>query len=312
MVNLFTQQPFNFLIVIIGPTAIGKTSVAIELADLFNTEIISADSRQFYKELKIGTASPSLDQLAQVKHHFIGHLNVTDLYNVYKFETDVLNLLSTLFLNRKYVVLVGGSGLYIDAVCKGIDVLPDPDPDLRKYLHEKWKKEGTASLQKDLSTLDPEYFTVVDKHNPKRLMRALEVCITTGKKFSELRLSNPKARNFIAIKIGLDLPREELFTRINQRVDQMIEDGLIDEANSLWSYRHLNALNTVGYKELFEYLDGRIALDKAIEKIKTDSRHYAKRQLTWFRKDQDIKWFSPHERHAIVSYIRNRSRIQEM
>ncbi|MCX6234134.1 MAG: tRNA (adenosine(37)-N6)-dimethylallyltransferase MiaA [Bacteroidetes bacterium] len=309
MVNLVTQQPFKFLIVIIGPTAIGKTTISIELANLFHTEIISADSRQFYKELKIGTASPSLDQLAQVRHHFIGHLNVTDPYNVYKFETDVLNLLTTLYSSKKYVVLVGGSGLYIDAVCKGIDVLPDPDPDLRKYLQEKWKKEGIASLQKDLSTLDPEYFTVVDKHNPKRLMRALEVCMTTGKKFSELRLSKPKARNYITVKIGLDLPREELFARINQRVDQMIEDGLIDEARSLWPYRHLNALNTVGYKELFEYLDGRIALDKAIGKIKTDSRHYAKRQLTWFKKDQDIMWFSPHECHAIVTYIKNRLRI---
>jgi tRNA dimethylallyltransferase len=306
-VDYSASPPNKFLIVIVGPTAVGKTSLAIDLARIFDAEIISADSRQFFRELRIGSSAPLIYQLKMVPHHFIGHLNVTDNYNVYRFESDVLELLEILYMKMSHVIMTGGSGLYIDAVCHGIDELPDPDPLVRQNLLERYAKEGIAALQNELAESDPAYYEAVDKNNPKRLIRALEVCIITGKRYSDLRLNKPKIRNFEVIKIGLDLPREELFNRINNRVDNMINMGLVGEASSLIPFRHLNALNTVGYKEIFKYLDGELSLDRAIEKIKTNSRHYAKRQLTWFKRDVDTRWFKPDQLSEIIDYIKEKS-----
>ena len=293
----------NKLIVIAGPTAIGKTSKAIQLAQSLKSEIISADSRQFYRELKIGVAAPSAEELNAVKHHFIGHLSIENYYNVSKYEQDVLLFLNAYFKEHQYAILVGGSGLYIDAVCKGIDELPDPDEELRQRLKDTFEKEGLESLKNQLERLDPEYFQIVDLNNPNRILRALEVCMSTGKTYTSLRQNAAKSREFEIIKIGLDRPREELFDVIEQRVDSMIEKGLVDEVKGLEEFKHLNALNTVGYKEIFNYLDGIWTLDLAIEKVKTHTRRYAKRQLTWFKKDQDFKWFHPDEVDEIIAHI---------
>ncbi|MEI6823393.1 MAG: tRNA (adenosine(37)-N6)-dimethylallyltransferase MiaA [Bacteroidota bacterium] len=287
MINLTHK---NTLIVIAGPTGIGKTALAIDVAMHFNTEIVSADSRQFYKELKIGAAFPNRKELSAVKHHFIGNLSITDEYNVSKYEQDALQTLETIFTTQTTAVLVGGSGLYLDAVCKGIDELPDPDPELRESIKTLFYENGITALQSKLKLLDPEYYNQVDRDNPKRLMRAIEVCITTGKTYTSLRLSNPKPRDFNIIKIGLFTDREVMYWRINQRTDKMIKDGLIDEAFSLLSFRNYNALNTVGYKELFNYFDKTLTLEEAIDKIKINTRRYAKRQLTWFNKDKNIIW----------------------
>ncbi|MCD4731347.1 MAG: tRNA (adenosine(37)-N6)-dimethylallyltransferase MiaA [Bacteroidales bacterium] len=293
----------NKLIVIAGPTAIGKTTKAIQLAQWLDSEIISADSRQFYKELKIGVATPSIKELEAVKHHFVGHLSIAEYYNVSRYEQDVLRLLETYFKEHQYGILVGGSGLYIDAVCKGIDELPDPDNYLRERLKDTYNKKGLEHLKNQLQELDPEYYKIVDLNNPNRILRALEVCIATGKTYTSLRQNEAKPREFEIIKIGLDRPREELFNIIEQRVDRMIEMGLVDEVQSLQHYKNLNALNTVGYKEIFNYLDGIWTLDLTIEKIKTHTRRYAKRQLTWFKKDQDITWFHPDEMDKIIKHI---------
>lgn len=293
----------NKLIVIAGPTAIGKTAKAIQLAQSLDSEIISADSRQFYKELKIGVAAPSTDEMEAVKHHFVGHLSITDYYNVSRYEHDVLQLLKSYFKKHHYAILVGGSGLYIDAVCKGINELPDTDIDMRQKLKDIYTKDGLEPLKKQLQELDPSYYQIVDLNNPNRILRALEVCLATGSTYTSLRNNETKAREFEIIKIGLDRPREELFNVIEQRVDRMIQVGLVDEVRSLQDYKNLNALNTVGYKEIFNYLDGEWSFDKAIEKIKTRSRRYAKRQLTWFRKDQDFTWFHPDEIDKILAYI---------
>ena len=279
------------LVVIVGPTASGKTDVAIRLAQRLGTEIISADSRQFYKEIPLGTAAPDAGQLALVKHHFVGHLSIFDDYNVSRFEQDVLALLAGRFQQTGVMVMVGGSGLYIDAVCKGIDDLPDPDEQLRKELDEKLQKEGIEALQQELKLLDPEYYQEVDLMNPKRLMRAIEVCLQTGEKYSALRKNRPADRPFDIVKIGLEMERQTLFERIERRTDQMMEQGWLEEAESVFPYRYLNSLNTVGYKELFKYLDGEWSLDLAVEKIKTNTRRYAKRQMTWFKKDKAINWF---------------------
>jgi tRNA dimethylallyltransferase len=293
----------NKLIVIAGPTAIGKTAKAIQLAQSLDSEIISADSRQFYKELKIGVAAPSTDEMEAVKHHFVGHLSITDYYNVSRYEHDVLHLIKSYFKKHHYAILVGGSGLYIDAVCKGIDDLPDPDKNIRQRLKDIYAKSGLEPLKKQLQKLDPSYYQIVDLDNPNRILRALEVCLATGRTYTSLRNNETKAREFEIVKIGLDRPREELFDIIEQRVDRMIQVGLVDEVRSLQDYKNLNALNTVGYKEIFNFLDGTWSFDKAIEKIKTHSRRYAKRQLTWFRKDQDISWFHPDELDKIHAYI---------
>lgn len=302
-------KPFSLkptLIVIAGPTAVGKTSTGIEIAKSLGTEIISVDSRQFYKELQIGVAAPTIEELRDVRHHFVGHLSITDYYNVSMFEKDVLNFLEKWFQKNPVALMVGGSGLYIDAVCKGIDDFPDPPDELRNVLKSRLKTEGIKSLRDELKQVDPDYYDVVDLDNPNRIQRALEVYHTTGIPFSELRKNTVKKRPFDIVKIALNRPRAELFERIHSRVDQMIEDGLIDEVKSLGKYRDLNSLNTVGYKEILKYLDGEWSLDLAIEKIKTNTRRYAKRQLTWFKKNEVYKWFQPSDKSDILNLIKGK------
>jgi len=291
------------LIVIVGPTASGKTGLAIDLASYFRTEIISADSRQFYHEIPIGTAAPTPEQLVKVRHHFVGQRSILEDYNVSRFEKEVLELLAEKFEEKEVMVMVGGSGLYINAVCKGIDDLPDPEPALREELNAIFQQKGISALQELLKQLDPEYFEQVDQNNPKRLLRALEVCRQTGKKYSDLRLDKPIERNFNILKIGLEVDRKLLVQRINQRTDKMLQQGWLEEAKTVFPYHHLNALNTVGFKELFMYLDGEWTLEQAIEKIKINTRRYAKRQMTWFRKDPDIHWFSPDDKEGILTFI---------
>lgn len=305
MLNLLTTSWMKnkCLLVLTGPTAVGKTELSLEIARLRNAEIISADARQFYRELQIGTAAPSKHTLEAVKHHFIQHLSVADYYNVAMFEQQALQLLDELFKTSDYALLVGGSGLYIDTLCYGIDELPDPDPVIRKDIHHLYEKEGLTGLRKLLLQLDPDYHARMDAANHKRIMRALEVCLATGKTYTELRTSNQKQRPFLIKKVVLDRPRQELFSRINQRVVEMIQAGLIEETISLYNMRHLNALNTVGYKELFDWLSNKWSLNTAIEKIKTNTRRYAKRQLTWFKRYDDAAFFHPSEKDKIMNYL---------
>lgn len=295
----------KLLIVICGPTASGKTALAIELAKFLKTEIISADSRQFYEEMKIGTAYPSEDQLAGIPHHFVGHLLVTDSYNVSRFEKDALDRLDVLFNTYPVIIMTGGSGLYIHAVCHGIDVLPDPEPQLRTELKELLAEKGIQALQEKLLNLDPIYHGTVDLNNASRLIRALEVCISTGLPYSSLRSQKPRLRPFKVLKIGLELPREELNKRINERVDLMLASGWLDEARDLYKFRDCNALNTLGYKEIFDHFAEKMRYSEAVEKIKTNTRRYAKRQMTWFRKDKEIHWFRPDDIKPILDLILN-------
>lgn len=292
------------LVVVLGPTAVGKTDVAIRLAKELHTEIISADSRQLYREIPIGTAAPAADQLEAVPHYFTGILSLHQDYNVSQYEKEVLALLRQKFREHDVMIMCGGSGLYIDAVCKGIDQFPDSDPILRKKLQEKWKQQGIKALQEQLKNLDPEYYALVDRQNHNRLMRAIEVCLQTGQKYSELRLNKPQKRDFNILKIGLQLPREILFENINRRTETMMENGWLEEAKKVLPFRKQNALNTVGYKELFAYLDGKLTLEEAVEKIKTNTRRYAKRQLTWFRKDREIRWFPPEDVEVILQFVK--------
>jgi tRNA dimethylallyltransferase len=281
------------LIIILGPTAVGKTAYATELAGKLKTEIISADSRQFYRELEIGTAKPGRAELSRVKHHFINSLSIHDEYNVARYETEVIGLLhKRLFPRYDKVVMVGGSGLYIDAVCYGVDEFPDVDPELRSRLKEAYRLQGVEFLREKVKQLDPAYFEEVDTDNPNRLMRAIEVSLQTGEPYSKQRRQEKKKREFTITKIGLELPRDLLFSRIEARVGEMVESGLIEEAKRFYPLRRLNALNTVGYKELFSFFNGEIDLDRAIEDIKTNTRRYAKRQLTWFKRGEDIEWVS--------------------
>jgi tRNA dimethylallyltransferase len=280
----------NKLIVIEGPTGVGKTAYAIDLAKQLETEIISADSRQFYKELNIGVARPSLEELAAAKHHFIAHIGIEEYYSVSRFETDVLALLETLFQSHESVVMVGGSGLYVNAVCNGIDELPDPDNELREDINKMYETQGIETLRSQLKILDPVFYNQIDLANHKRLRRALEVCLQTGKPYSELRTNTKKSRNFDIERIALNRDKNELNDRINRRVDIMIQDGLLNEAQNLYPFKHLNALNTVGYKELFQHFNGEISLEQAITDIKTHSRRYAKRQLTWLRAQDNVTW----------------------
>jgi tRNA dimethylallyltransferase len=290
------------LVVIAGPTAVGKTAVAIHVARALNTSIISADSRQFYREMEIGTAVPSKEQLSQATHYLIGNLSVHDVYNVSRFEQDVLTLLPDLFSQNPVVVMVGGSGLYIQAACHGIGDLPDADPELRDSLHTRLSQEGLAPLRAMLQKLDPDYAAGVDPANPNRIIRALEVCLTTGRTYTSFRNHLPVQRSFRIVKVGLDLPRALLHQQINARVDQMMAEGLEDEARRLYPLRHLNALNTVGYRELFGYFEGHSSLPEAVEKIKTNTRRYARRQLTWFRKDKDFTWLPP-ESDTVMQWL---------
>ena len=290
----------------VGPTAIGKTAMAIRLAQRYRTEIISADSRQFYKELKIGVAAPSETELAAATHHFIGHISIYDYYNAARFEKDALQKLQQLFENHDVVVMTGGSGLYIDAVCNGIDELPDPSPELRAELKTLFQQEGVEALQKMLQTHDPEYYRTVDANNPARLLRALEVSITAGQPYSSLRAQTLEKRPFSVIFIGLHCERALLNERIHRRVDAMIASGLLDEVEQLFPVRHLNALNTVGYKELFAWKEGKISFEQAVEDIKTNTRRYAKRQMTWFRKNSAIRWVSPEEWEPVFLSIQKK------
>ena len=296
------QVQKNFLIVIAGPTAVGKTTTAILLAKHFNTEIISADSRQFYRELNIGTAAPSVNELQQAKHHFIHHLSIHQKYDVADFERDTIALLANLFQEKKTVILTGGSGLYIDAVCNGIDKMPEIDQHVRRQVHTIYTEEGLEGLQNIIQKIDPEYFKTVDQLNPRRLQRALEVFFQTGKTFSTFRLNTRSQRFFTPVYLGLERPRNELIERINTRTDQMMKDGFLDEVKKLLPYQQLNALQTVGYKELFAYLNNQYSLEEAIEKIKVSTRQYAKRQMTWLRKNQDYRWFHPEDTDTIIEF----------
>ena len=285
----------NTLIVVVGPTAIGKTTLAIQLAQYYQTEIISADSRQFYMEMNIGTAKPSLTELATVKHHFINSHHITQNFTVGDFETQSLKTLTEIFKKEKCAVLVGGSGLYINAICNGFDALPKATPELREQLNNDLITQGIETLQNRLHKLDPTYYNEVDINNPQRIIRALEVCISTGMPFSTYRTRPQKQRPFRCIKIGLNTNRAELYDRINKRVDEMIALGLEEEVKQLLPYQHLNALHTVGYTEFFNYFGGKLTREEAIDKIKQNTRRFAKRQLTWFRKDTAIHWFEPQE-----------------
>ena len=293
----------KYLVVIAGPTASGKTATAIKVAKALGTEIISADSRQFYKELPIGTAAPTPEEQAEVQHHMIHNLNVEDKYDVADYEQDVLNLLKQLFVNHDAVVLTGGSGLFIDAVCKGLDSIPDISEEVRYKVDELYKKGGLIALQNEVERLDSEYYNIVDKYNPRRLQRAVEVCYQTGLTYSSFRKNTIKQRDFKIIKVALLWERSELINRINKRVEIMVNEGLVEEAKSMYPKRHLNSLNTVGYKEVFEYFDGKVSLNEAIENIKINTRQYAKRQMTWLRKNNDYKWFTIDELDEMLNYI---------
>lgn len=291
------------LIVLIGPTGVGKTELSLSLAEFLHSPIINADSRQLFRDLPIGTAAPTAEQQQRVHHYFVGTLVLTDYYSAAQYETDVLALLEQLYTQSPYALLTGGSMMYIDAVCKGIDDIPTVDTDTRRMMLERYDKLGLEALCKELKLLDPEYYAIVDHKNPKRVIHALEICYMTGKPYSFFRTSQPKQRPFDIIKIGLHREREELYERINRRVDDMVKQGLLDEARRVFPYRHTNALNTVGYKEMFNYIDGTWSLETAIEKIKQNSRIYSRKQMTWFRKDNTIHWFHPDEGDEIKKLL---------
>lgn len=294
----------KYLISIVGPTAIGKTAKAIEIANFYNTEIISADSRQFFKEMNIGTAVPSQEELTSAPHHFIQHISVDQKYTVGDFENEAMATIKNLFKKHDILILVGGSGLYIKSILEGLDNFPEIDPHIREQLNYRFKKEGIISLQQELQEIDPEYFNSADIQNPHRVIRALEICIGTGKKFSAFLHKNKNKRPFKTIEIGLTAERDIIYDRINRRVDIMLQQGLLEEVKNVYSKRHYNALNTVGYKELFRFLDGEISLPEATEEIKKNTRRFAKRQLTWFRKNNHIKWYNYTESvKSIINYI---------
>lgn len=291
------------LIVITGPTAIGKTTLAINLAQYYQTEIISADSRQFYREMDIGTAKPSPDELNVAKHHFINSHSISEIFNVGDYEREAIELIALLFKDHDILILVGGSGLYINAIVNGFDHIPSSSTMVRDKYNRLLIQEGISVLQDKLKNIDPEFYNEVDLNNPQRLIRALEVFETSGKPFSEYRTKVKKERNFNIIKIGLSSDRQKLYENINHRVDMMINFGLINEVEGLRSFRHLNPLNTVGYSELFDYFDGIYTIEEAIGKIKQNTRRFAKRQLTWFNKYEDIKWFQPDNPGIITAYL---------
>ncbi len=291
------------LVVLVGPTGIGKTDTSLKLAQHLQTEIISADSRQIYKELKIGTAAPTEEQLSIVQHHMVATHSVEDYYNAWQFEQDVLKLSNSLFKTHNSLVLTGGSMMYVDAVCTGIDDLPTIDPELRQEVMDLYDKEGLEAIRRQLKMLDPEFYNQVDLKNHKRVMHALEVCLMTGKPYSSLRTNSARKRPFNIVKIGLDMDREELYSRINIRVDQMVKDGLFEEAKQFYHLKGENALNTVGYKEIFAHWDGEYDSKTAIDLIKRNSRRYAKRQLSWFRRDKNMHWFHPNDVAEIIKFV---------
>lgn len=291
------------LFVIVGPTGVGKTSLCLKVAEHLNTVIINADSRQVFKEIPVGTAAPTKDERKSIRHFFVGNLHINEYYNASKYEQDVLKLLNILFKYKDNVIMSGGSMMYVDAVCKGIDDIPSVDDNIRKTLQERFDKEGLSGISKELALLDPDYYAIVDKNNHKRIIHALEICLSTGKSYSSFRKNTTKERPFRIIKIGLNMDRQRLYERIDLRVEQMIHDGLIQEALNVYEYKNLNALNTVGYKETFEYLDGLCTLDNAIFRIKSNTHKYCRKQLTWFRRDPNIHWFSPDNIEEIINYI---------
>ena len=297
------------LIVLIGPTGVGKTDLSIRIAEKYNSPIISADSRQLYSELKIGTAAPSEEYLKRIKHYFVGTLKLTDYYSAAQYESDVMELLDALFKNHDTILLTGGSMMYIDAICKGIDDIPTVDSETRRMMMEKYENEGLERLCSELKLLDPEYYSIVDLKNPKRVIHALEICYMTGKTYTSFRTGNKKQRPFNILKIGLSRDRDELYKRINRRVDIMISEGLIDEVKSVYKYKELNSLNTVGYKEIIQYLDGNWTLDYAIDKIKQNSRIYSRKQMTWFKRDNEINWFNPDNEEDIMEFIESKTKI---
>ena len=291
----------NTLIVITGPTAVGKTALTIELAQHYGTPVINADSRQIYRELKIGTAAPSDEQQQQARHYFVGTKSIHDYYNASMYEQEVMSLLSE--STTQINLLAGGSMMYIDAVCNGIDDIPTVRDDIREEMKRRYQEEGLEALCADLQRLDPEHYAIVDRQNYRRVIHALEICYQTGKTYTSFRTQAKKERPFHIVKIGLNCERDILYNRINARVDEMMEKGLMKEAESLYAFRQQNALNTVGYKELFDYMDGRWSLEEAIERIKGNTHRYARKQLTWFKRDQQVQWFRPDQKDEILKYI---------
>jgi len=295
--------PKKTLLVVLGPTGVGKTEISLQMAEYFGCPIISSDSRQLYRELKTGTAAPTEEQLTRVKHYFIGTHSIHDEYNAGQYELDVMELLSELFQSHNVVMLVGGSMMYIDAVCNGIDDIPTVDAQTRERWQKIYAEKGLTFIQDELKKLDPKHYSEVDPHNYKRILHALEICEITGKPFSDIRTGRKKQRPFNIVKLGLNRPRPELYERINARVLQMMDEGLLQEATQYYPYKHLNTLNTVGYKELYEYMDGNWSLDFAINMIQQDSRRYAKKQMSWFNRDQEIAWFHPDDSENIFQFL---------
>ena len=291
------------LVVVTGPTAVGKTALCLEIARRFGTPVINADSRQIYRDLRIGTARPTEAEMRQVRHYFVATHGLSDYYSASMYEHEVLGLLETLFTSTAMALMAGGSMMYIDAVCNGIDDIPTVDDKTRETLKRRLKEEGLEPLVEELRRLDPEHYEIVDRRNPRRVVHALEICHMTGQTYTSFRKAEKKQRPFRIVKVGLNRQRDELYDRITQRVDDMMRDGLLQEASSVYASRGLNALNTVGYKELFAYLEGRFSLEEAVERIKGNTRRYARKQLTWLRRDPTIRWFHPDNKKEIIDYI---------
>ena len=298
-------MPSPTLIVLIGPTGVGKTELSLRLAEHFHTSIVSADSRQIYADLKIGTAAPTTEQMKRVPHYLVGTLKLTDYYSAARYEEEAMTILERLFQEHEVVILTGGSMMYVDAICKGIDDIPTVDTETREMMLQRYEAEGLENLCSELKLLDPEYYKIVDLKNPKRVIHALEICYMTGKTYTSFRTQKRKERPFRIIKIGLTRDRAELYNRINHRVDVMMEEGLLEEVRNVYPYRPLNSLNTVGYKEIFNYLDGTWELPFAIEKIKQNSRIYSRKQMTWFKRDEEIQWFHPDQEKEIMQVLQN-------
>lgn len=293
------------LIVIVGPTGVGKTELCLKVAEAFGTVIVNADSRQIFKEIPVGTAAPTIAERRRIRHYFVGNLHIDQYYNASMFENDVIALLDTLFKEKDYVIMSGGSMMYVDAVCNGIDDIPTVDTATRSKVMREYEEKGLDYICGRLGELDPGYYSIVDKRNPKRVIHAVEICLSTGRTYTSFRVNAKKDRPFNIIKVGLTLDREQLYERIDGRVDRMVADGLIQEAEKMYPYRNLNSLNTVGYKELFDYFDGKCTLEEAVFRIKCDTHKYCRKQLTWFKRDKDIHWFSPNNVEEIINYIRS-------
>lgn len=293
------------LIVIVGPTGVGKTELCLKVAEAFGTVIVNADSRQIFKEIPVGTAAPTIAERRRIRHYFVGNLHIDQYYNASMFENDVIALLDTLFKEKDYVIMSGGSMMYVDAVCNGIDDIPTVDTATRSKVMREYEEKGLDYICGRLEELDPEYYSIVDKRNPKRVIHAVEICLSTGRTYTSFRVNAKKDRPFNIIKVGLTLDREQLYERIDGRIDRMVADGLIQEAEKMYPYRNLNSLNTVGYKELFDYFDGKCTLEEAVFRIKCDTHKYCRKQLTWFKRDKDIHWFSPNNVEEIINYIRS-------